>query len=174
MQEMWVWSLGGEEPPGEGNGNPFRYSCLKNSMDRGAWWAIVHRVTKSVAWLSTCTYTHTYTHLGDGKLRGWRYRDTTVPIIPQRLVQGLTHRWVWWWFHRLSCVQLFVTPQTIASQAPLSMGFPRQDFWEWVAIPFSRGSSQPRHWTRVSCIAGDLFTGWASRTWHVFGTLHNE
>ena len=32
---------------GEGNGNPFQYSCLKNSMDRGAWQAIVHRVTKS-------------------------------------------------------------------------------------------------------------------------------
>ena len=33
--------------PGEGNGNPFQYSCLENSMDRGAWQAIVHRVTKS-------------------------------------------------------------------------------------------------------------------------------
>ena len=26
--------------PGEGNGNPFQYSCLENSMDRGAWWAV--------------------------------------------------------------------------------------------------------------------------------------
>ena len=26
--------------PGEGNGNPLQYSCLVNSMDRGAWWAI--------------------------------------------------------------------------------------------------------------------------------------
>ena len=33
--------------PGEGNGNPLQYSCLENSMDRGAWWAIVHGVTKS-------------------------------------------------------------------------------------------------------------------------------
>ena len=33
--------------PGEGNGNPFQYSCLENPMDRGAWWATVHRVTKS-------------------------------------------------------------------------------------------------------------------------------
>ena len=30
--------------PGEGNGNPLQYSCLKNPMDRGAWQAIVHRV----------------------------------------------------------------------------------------------------------------------------------
>ena len=28
--------------PGEGNGNPFQYSCLGNPMDRGAWWATVH------------------------------------------------------------------------------------------------------------------------------------
>ena len=33
--------------PGEGNGNPFQYSCLENSMDGGAWWATVHGVTKS-------------------------------------------------------------------------------------------------------------------------------
>ena len=33
-------------PPGEGNGNPLQYSFLGNSMDRGAWWATVHGVTK--------------------------------------------------------------------------------------------------------------------------------
>ena len=32
---------------GEGNGSPLQYSCLKNPMDRGAWQATVHRVTKS-------------------------------------------------------------------------------------------------------------------------------
>ena len=32
---------------GGGNGNPLQYSCLENSMDRGAWWAIVHRVANS-------------------------------------------------------------------------------------------------------------------------------
>ena len=37
--------LGGS--PGGGNGNPFQYSCLENSMDRGAWWATVHGVAKS-------------------------------------------------------------------------------------------------------------------------------
>ena len=34
---------------------------------------------------------------------------------------------------------------------------------EWVAIPFSRGSSWPRDWTQVSCIAGKVFTIWATR-----------
>ena len=33
--------------PGEGNGNPFQYSCLENPMDGGTWQAVVHRVTKS-------------------------------------------------------------------------------------------------------------------------------
>ena len=32
---------------GEGNGNPFQYSCLENPIDRGAWWATVHGVAKS-------------------------------------------------------------------------------------------------------------------------------
>ena len=34
---------------------------------------------------------------------------------------------------------------------------------EWIAIPFSRGSSQPRDWTHISCIAGGFFTVWATR-----------
>ena len=37
--------------PGGGNGNPLRYSCLENSMDRGAWQVTVHGVTKS--WTTT-------------------------------------------------------------------------------------------------------------------------
>ena len=38
--------------PGEGNGNPLQYSCLGNSMDRGAWWSTVHGVTESHTGLS--------------------------------------------------------------------------------------------------------------------------
>ena len=38
---------GSGRSPGEGNGNPLQYSCLENPMDRGAWWATVHRVAKS-------------------------------------------------------------------------------------------------------------------------------
>ena len=41
----------GRSPRGE-NGNPLQYSCLKNPMDRGAWWATVQRVAKSQTWLS--------------------------------------------------------------------------------------------------------------------------
>ena len=38
---------GSGRSPGVGNGNPLQYSCLENSMDRGAQWATVHGVTKS-------------------------------------------------------------------------------------------------------------------------------
>ena len=38
---------GSEKSPGGGNGNPPQYSCLENPMDKGAWWATVHGVTKS-------------------------------------------------------------------------------------------------------------------------------
>ena len=83
----------------------------------------------------------------------------------------------------LSHVQLFVTPWTVDCQAPPSLGFSRQEYWselpypwpqglyrifqarilEWADIPFSKGPSQPRDWTQVSCIAGDFFTSWVIR-----------
>ena len=42
---------------GKGNGSPFQCSCLKNPMDRGAWWATVHGVAKSWTQLSDFTFT---------------------------------------------------------------------------------------------------------------------
>ena len=56
--------------------------------------------------------------------------------------------WKWKWLNR---VWLFATPWTVQSRT-----------LEWVAFPFSRGSSQPRDWTRVSCITGGFFTSWAT------------
>ena len=49
----------------------------------------------------------------------------------------------------LSCVRLFVTPWTLAYQAPPSMGFSRQEYWNGLPFFFSRGSSRPRDRTRV-------------------------
>ena len=48
-------NLGSGRSPGEGNGNPLQYSWLENPMDRGAWQAIVHGVTRSVHDLVTET-----------------------------------------------------------------------------------------------------------------------
>ena len=38
---------GSVRSPGGGDGNPFQYSCLENSMDRGTWWAIGYRIAKN-------------------------------------------------------------------------------------------------------------------------------
>ena len=68
MQEMWVQSLGQEDPLekgiailssllGEGNGTLLQYSCLENPMDGGAWWATVHGVAKSQTRLRDFTFT---------------------------------------------------------------------------------------------------------------------
>ena len=72
------------------------------------------------------------------------------------------------WFFKfavcvLSHIQPFLTLWTIAHQDPLSMGFSQARILEWVALPFSRGSSQPRDWTWVFCISGELFTHWTIR-----------
>ena len=53
--EGWILGLG--RSPGAGNGNPSQYSCLENSMDRVAWWATVHGVTKSQTMIQ-----HTHRH----------------------------------------------------------------------------------------------------------------
>ena len=55
--------------PGGENGNPPQYSCLENPMDRGAWWATVHGVTKSQTRLKQLS-THTCNHIiSQGKLK---------------------------------------------------------------------------------------------------------
>ena len=50
--EFMVRTLGQEDPRNEENGNPVHYPCLKNPLDRGAWQATVHRITKSQTRLS--------------------------------------------------------------------------------------------------------------------------
>ena len=46
--------------PGEGNENLCRYSCLENSMNRGARWVTVHGVEKNQTWLSVCASTRSW------------------------------------------------------------------------------------------------------------------
>ena len=48
---------GSGRSPGVGNGNPFQYSCLKNFIDRGAWCATVHGVSKRQTQMNTQTHT---------------------------------------------------------------------------------------------------------------------
>ena len=78
--------------PGGGHGNPLQHSCLENPMDRGAWWATVHRVAKSQTGLKQ------------------NHSTRSLFNLPQfNSVQSL------------SDVRLFVTPWTAACQASLSV-----------------------------------------------------
>ena len=58
IQETQVQFLGSGKSPGEGNDYPLEFSCLENSMNRGAWQAPVHEVAKSWTRL-----THIYIHM---------------------------------------------------------------------------------------------------------------
>ena len=58
-----------------------------------------------------------------------------------------------------SLVQLLVIPWTVACQAPLSLGNLQARVLEWVAMPSSRGSSQSKDQTQVSCIYQLIYQG---------------
>ena len=73
---------------------------------------------------------------------------------------------------RFSCVQLFVTLWTAPCQAPLSIGFSRQEYWSELPCPLPGESSQPRDRTQVSFIAGRFFTDWA--TSHLYHSLKKK
>ena len=63
---------------------------------------------------------------------------------------------------KVSCVWFLATPWTVAHQAPLFMGFSRQEYWSGLPFPSPEESSQPRDLTQISCIAGRFFTIWAN------------
>ena len=58
MWETWVQFLSREDPLEKDMATPLQYSYLENSMDGGAWWAIVHGVTKSWTQLSNLHFHH--------------------------------------------------------------------------------------------------------------------
>ena len=94
--------------PGGWHGNPLLYSWLENPMDRGAWWATVHGVTKSRTWL----------------------KQLSVNSIHKIIVLMCESE-------RVSCSVLSnsETPQTVAHQAPLPMEFSREEYWSGLPFP---------------------------------------
>ena len=76
--------------PGEGNGNPLQYSCLGNSMDRGAWWATVHSFQgqTGLKQLSTHGKPHCRScwHLKPDTLQGERISSATPPNFSHQLL----------------------------------------------------------------------------------------
>ena len=68
-------------------------------------------------------------------------------------------------------------PMDLAHEAPLSMEFSRQEYWSGLPFPTPRGSSWPRVWTHVSCVAGRFFTyeppGKPQRLWYLWKKKKN-
>ena len=89
----------------------------------------------------------------------------TCHYLPRPTVYVLAAQSWWCTFYLFgkwkshSRVQLFATPWTIYTVH----GILQARILEWVAFPFSRGTSQPHNQTRASCIAGGFFTNWAIR-----------
>ena len=75
-------------------------------------------------------------------------------------ISGITYAWAH--AQSLNHVPLFVAPWTAACQVPLPMGILQARILEWVTTPSSRGSSRPRDWTCISCIAAGFFYCWAT------------
>ena len=73
-----------------------------------------------------------------------------------------TGKWEW----SRSVMSDFLQPHELYLPVSYIRGILQARLLEWVAISFSKGSSQPRDRTRVSCIAGRLFTIWATRGLH--------
>ena len=104
------------------------------------------------------------------QLGPWQYY---LSFYFQILAKYLAHSWV--------CVNCSVVSDSlwphglyVTCQAPLFMAFPRQEYWSGLLFSFSRGSSWPRDWTWVSCIAGGFFTVWSIREAHDYHSLNTN
>ena len=82
---------------GEGNGNPLQYSCLENLMDRGAWLATVHGISKNWTRLSEFT---SFLKGGDGRRDGKAWRESAI-FFPHPPLSGEHSRELAW--SRLRC-----------------------------------------------------------------------
>ena len=72
-----------------------------------------------------------------------------------------------------SCPTL-VTPWIVAIQAPLFLGFPRQEYWSGLPFPSPGESSWPRDWTCVPCIGRQILYHWATRKPRIIVHLSNR
>ena len=94
------------------------------------------------------------------KRNHWGQKEVAWEKSAKRTVNSESHQSVESVSHSVVSDSLW-PPWTVAHQAPLSMGILQARILEWVAIPFSRESSQPRD--QMFCISGRFFTVWATR-----------
>ena len=131
--------------PGEGNGNPLQYFCLENPMGRATWQATVHGVAKS--WASLSNWAHRSTQeirknypmkFGVESTHTQAHTYSQVHVYTNTYVHwimGKKYFLLWREVKSLSQVWLFVTLWTVAHQAPLSMGFSKQEYWSRSPFP---------------------------------------
>ena len=152
---------GSGRSPGKGNGNSLQYSCLENPMDRGAWWAIVHTVTR---------VEHDWSDLA----AAWYFFVNSLSFLCKCPLAFLLS-FILFLFTVLRVAFMFYESEVTQSCPtlcdPLDCSLPgfsvhgilQARKLEWVTISFSRGSSWPRDWTQVSRITGRRFNLWATR-----------
>ena len=129
-------------------------------MDWEAWWATVHRVAKSRAKLSDFTFTFRQqrTHMLPHKKQNTRPKQHCNKLNKDfkngphqksflKIFKCINVKW-----KLLSGVWLFATQKILQAR-----------ILQWVAFPFSRGSSQPRDPTQVSHTAGRFVARWTTR-----------
>ena len=80
-----------ERSPGGGHGNPLQYSCLGNTMDRGAWWATVHGVINRQTRLSSHTYIHTISQFFSSVIAKGLAMDGSLAVITPLIMCAFLH-----------------------------------------------------------------------------------
>ena len=142
--------------PGEGNGSPLQYSCLGNPMHRGAWRATVQRLGHD--WVTEHSHMcvlYFVIFIAEIQLFSSSHLANSFPSIVTMFKEKVKVKGA------QSCPALW-NPMDYTV-----CGILQARILEWVAIPFSRGSSQPREQTQVSNIEGGFFTSWATREAHL-------
>ena len=143
------WIPGSGRSPGEGNGKPLQYSCLENSMDRGAWQAAVHGVARSRWGLSLGTHTLPRAYAVSsvcepsfcrrpgcytGTVCGYKIIGPYVKLFGKRNVLGTMVSWLW---------------NSNKARKPLKR---------------NRQTQLPTQWTSIS-LKAEIFSGLRSRQW---------
>ena len=156
MQDMWVWSLGQEDSPGEENGNLLQYSWENPGKSQGqrnlpgySPWS--HKRV-GLDWATECNKVHIIVTL---------FLSLSLSFFPSSRILGDLF-FSSFYFHYFF-LESESESHSIVSNSSQPHGILQARILEWVAFPFSRGSSQPRDQTQVSRIAIILFTSWATR-----------
>ena len=98
--------------PGRGHGNPLQHSCLENPMGRGAWWATLHRVSKSRTWLkqlSMHTYVSQFPFSSVGKFGVSDYIILCIILFQNQTYRQTLHQVIFYYIFSPSCL-LFLFP----------------------------------------------------------------